>query len=202
MALISAAWTDSVVGPERRGAAEPETLLYRFTVKCDRDRNRLVERRARACGISATAYVQRHFERLFQEDTEIGRAVPAPPAPQEPEPAPVSLPEIAARRTDDDDWEAAAPAPASPIVGEGAAAPVRGRGAQKVLEALTRLRQPDGTATIDQGTLAAVCRFSTATVNYAIKTLLRAGLIRIVRAGGRHGAAVYHVVAKPEEVSP
>lgn len=54
--------------------SEPPPLHYRYTVKCDRDDNRKIERAAKALGMSPTAYVQQHFDGLFASE-------PAPAAP-------------------------------------------------------------------------------------------------------------------------
>lgn len=39
---------------------------YRFVVKCDRTFNAEIEKLARACNVSPTTLVQRHFEALFE----------------------------------------------------------------------------------------------------------------------------------------
>ncbi|ESY72335.1 hypothetical protein X740_33340 [Mesorhizobium sp. LNHC221B00] len=44
---------------------EPAGLLYRFSVKCDRDMNAAIEKAAKASGMSATGYVQKHFEGIL-----------------------------------------------------------------------------------------------------------------------------------------
>ncbi|EHK57653.1 hypothetical protein [Allomesorhizobium alhagi] len=51
--------------------------VYRFTVRCDRDFNRRLERAAKAAGVSPTAYVQRHFDGIFAEE-DAGAAAPKP----------------------------------------------------------------------------------------------------------------------------
>lgn len=46
---------------------EPERAdtYYRFSVKCDRPTNARIEAAARKAGVSATTFVQRHFETIF-----------------------------------------------------------------------------------------------------------------------------------------
>jgi hypothetical protein len=63
-------------------------LLYRFTVKCDRDTNREIERLAKACGVSASAYVQKHFETITGGQRI---QVPAKPAPSVTQPKPARI---------------------------------------------------------------------------------------------------------------
>lgn len=53
---------------------EQPPLHYRFTVRCSRDDNRKIEKAAKALGLSATAYVQQHFDELIGEQS-------APPQP-------------------------------------------------------------------------------------------------------------------------
>lgn len=53
---------------------EQPPLHYRYTVKCTRDDNRKIEKAAKALGMSATAYVQQHFDGLIGEPS-------TPPAP-------------------------------------------------------------------------------------------------------------------------
>ncbi|ESY75543.1 hypothetical protein X740_31050 [Mesorhizobium sp. LNHC221B00] len=47
---------------------EPAGLLYRFSVKCDRDMNAAIEKAAKAAGMSATGYVQSHFETILSSE--------------------------------------------------------------------------------------------------------------------------------------
>jgi hypothetical protein len=57
-------------------------LLYRFTVKCDRDTNREIERLAKACNVSAATYVQKHFETIMGgEGVAIKKPEPVAPPP-------------------------------------------------------------------------------------------------------------------------
>jgi hypothetical protein len=44
--------------------------FYRFSVKCDRVTNDRIEKAARAAGVSATTFVQRHFETILDEPTD------------------------------------------------------------------------------------------------------------------------------------
>jgi hypothetical protein len=46
---------------------EPISAPYRFSVRTDREGNRMIEQLAKASGISSTAYVQRHFETIFPQ---------------------------------------------------------------------------------------------------------------------------------------
>lgn len=51
--------------------------LYRFSVKCDRDTNRRIEREAAKRGMTPTTFVQRHFDQIFAtSDAGLG-GVPA-----------------------------------------------------------------------------------------------------------------------------
>lgn len=55
-----------------------DALVFRFTVKCDRDTNREIEKLAKACNVSPTTYVQRHFETIIGGSERL--QVPAKPA--------------------------------------------------------------------------------------------------------------------------
>ena len=52
-----------------------EGAFYRYTVKCDRAFNAAIEKAARKAGVSATTFVQTHFDGILQ-------AVPPPPLRQ------------------------------------------------------------------------------------------------------------------------
>lgn len=47
--------------------ADPDPPIYRYTVKCDRERSQAIEKAARAAGLSATSFVQRHFESILDD---------------------------------------------------------------------------------------------------------------------------------------
>ncbi|APH71425.1 hypothetical protein [Aquibium oceanicum] len=51
-----------------------EGAFYRYTVKCDRAFNAAIEKAARKAGVSATTFVQTHFDGILE-------AVPPPPLP-------------------------------------------------------------------------------------------------------------------------
>lgn len=55
---------------------EPERAdaYYRFSVKCDRATNAKIEGAARKAGVSATTFVQRHFETILKSKTAAPKA--------------------------------------------------------------------------------------------------------------------------------
>lgn len=50
---------------------EPEPTLFRYSVRCDRERNRAIERAAKRAGMTANQFVQQHFDRILDEPAEI-----------------------------------------------------------------------------------------------------------------------------------
>lgn len=54
----------------RRDPEERADSFYRFSVKCDRMMNARLEAAALAAGVSATTFVQRHFETILDEPAD------------------------------------------------------------------------------------------------------------------------------------
>jgi hypothetical protein len=49
---------------------EREAAFFRFTVRCDRETNRKIEQAARRAGLSSTAFVHAHFDRILGEKAD------------------------------------------------------------------------------------------------------------------------------------
>ncbi|TPN44890.1 TrmB family transcriptional regulator [Mesorhizobium sp. B1-1-7] len=60
-------------------APEPAGIWYRFSVKCDRPTNAAIEMAAKAAGVSASVFVQRHFEVILDDPERVVPVIVAPP---------------------------------------------------------------------------------------------------------------------------
>ncbi|MBZ9719124.1 hypothetical protein LB519_14845 [Mesorhizobium sp. AD1-1] len=59
-----------MAGLALRDMQERSDSFYRFSVKCDRLMNMKIEAAARKAGVSATTFVQRHFETIVDEPAD------------------------------------------------------------------------------------------------------------------------------------
>lgn len=50
---------------------------YRFSVRCDRERNAAIERAAKAAGLSATTFVQQHFDTILDAGIASNNGAPS-----------------------------------------------------------------------------------------------------------------------------
>ena len=57
----------------------PVSVPYRYSVKCDRARNAKIEAAARAAGLSVTAFVQEHFDRILDRQEPVATVYFQPP---------------------------------------------------------------------------------------------------------------------------
>jgi hypothetical protein len=164
-------------------------LLYRFTVKCDRDTNREIERLAKACNVSAQTYVQKHFETITGAAMAgVGAAV-AEEAPAAVSRLPASIPP--APKYDDAEFDRPPPKPKMKRVRQSKAA-------DRVLAALVKAKRPDGTVCVSQPKLADLAQSSVPTVLKYLDEMVAAGLVEIVTEGAKGRPTVYRVVEAPE----
>lgn len=150
-------------------------LLYRFTVKCDRDTNREIERLAKACNISAQAYVQKHFETIMSG--EASSAAPEPPAPSVSvvntvEPKPVAPPKPARTK--------------------------KRHPGDRILRALNTAKRADGIACVSQPSLSYASQTSIPTLIKYLDELIKDGSIEIASAGQKGRPTAYRILKAPE----
>lgn len=153
-----------IVGPERTVAP----ALYRFTVKCDRDRNAAIERAARKAGLSVNEFVQRHFDGILDVGSPAAPGAPAAPA-----------------------RNAAAVRLAACLRNEVTEA------MDQVWRAMARLADDDGQLACTQLVIAEEAGRSPASACRAVETLVARGLIEIVRESSGPRPAVYRVAVMP-----
>lgn len=168
-------------------------LLYRFTVKCDRDTNREIEKLAKACNVSPTTYVQKHFETITGAAmTGVGAA---PAAAEEPEATvvsrlPASIP--TAPKYDDDDFDQPLPPPRK-------IKRVRqSKARDRVFAALIAAKRKDGLTCLSQPALAQAAQTSVPTLIKYLDELIEEGSVEIAIAGLKGRPTAYRVLAKPE----
>ncbi|RVC47613.1 hypothetical protein EN781_00310 [Mesorhizobium sp. M4A.F.Ca.ET.090.04.2.1] len=161
---------------------DESALLYRFTVKCDRDTNRAIEKLAKACNLSPTAYVQRHFESITGEELAGDAADPilAPPSGF----VTASEPAIVTRLT---------PSQAVRIKKRG---PV-----ERIMAALDDVRRADGLSSLAQPRLAQLAQTSIPTLLKYLDQMIEAGSVEIVREGQKGKPTLYRVLAIPASQS-
>lgn len=140
--------------------------VYRYSVKCNRERSRQIMRAAAVAGLSVEAFVQRHFETIL--DGSAAPAVVADPAPP---------------MFDRNDHELA------DRLGITA-------GMAKLLRAMKSHADEDGVCSPGRGTLARQIGMTDASVNTFLSKLHTGGHIARLSGGGFRGAAVYRIVAK------
>jgi hypothetical protein len=144
-------------------ASQPENLLYRFSVKCDRETNARIEKAAKKVGMTPTSFVQKHFEMILISGPT---AVPPPETPQ-----PVD------NRLDFDTAKSL-----GITVG-----PLR------LLRVMNKAKDGNGNLQISYRTLAEMAGVAPNSVDTFQKKLVRRGLIKQVQAPGHSRPAIWHV---------
>ncbi|RWB67582.1 hypothetical protein [Mesorhizobium sp.] len=160
---------------------DDSALLYRFTVKCDRDTNREIEKLAKACNLSASAYVQKHFEMITA--AELALSIPEKPTAPSVDFNGVE-PAVATRRT---------PSQAVRIKKRG---PV-----ERIMAALVDVRRADGLSSLAQPRLAQLAQTSIPTLLKYLDQMIEAGSVEIVREGQKGKPTLYRVLANPASQS-
>jgi hypothetical protein len=153
---------------------EPISAPYRFSVRTDREGNRMIEQLAKASGISSTAYVQRHFETIFPQ-VDAGVMPTIAPA------------EVSSAVDNDGDFNEAAVKRGRKPNGETEA---------RILAKLRSKAAADGTVRMSVWSLGAACGTTQETARQHLLRLIDRGLVGVVCAGTRGKRTVYRV--KPE----
>jgi hypothetical protein len=147
-------------------------LLYRFTVKCDRDTNREIERLAKACNVSAQTYVQKHFE-MITGDFQVPEKPPAPS---------VSINRIEPVKR---------PPPPPKTIRVKKPTP-----RERILAALINARRPDGLICAAQPKIADMAQFSIPTLLKYLDEMVKDGSVEIVTEGAKGRPTVYRVLTE------
>ncbi|KQU77728.1 hypothetical protein ASD12_18180 [Mesorhizobium sp. Root102] len=142
---------------------EPAGIWFRFSVKCDRLTNARIEKAAKAAGLSATSFVQKHFEAILTAQT-------APAAPP-PSTAPADV-------TRDFD------------VAKSVGITVT---ALRLYRAMDCAKDGNGHVQMSVLGLADAAGVAPASVKTFQQKLMRRGLIRQVRPASHRTPAIYHV---------
>lgn len=153
-------------------------LLFRYTVKCDRDQNKRIEKLAKACGVSPTTYVQRHFESIFSESNAGTRKLSVPAEVDDDAfVLPVGLP--AAKRREDSEWEQAERVSVA---------------ADRVMAILRKAADADGVVTMSQQEIGERAFCSPQAVRNYVANLVHRKKIAVEQPGATKRAAVYRVL--------
>lgn len=154
---------------------EADSRFYRYSVKCDREQNQDIERRAKKAGMSPTTYVQQHFETIFFEQAE--PAAPVEEADKRPA-LPSDIPAAPAHDDADfDDWQ--------PTL-------VATKTKDRVLEAVKK-HSRNGLTKISYRDLGAEVGASQETVRHHVENLVKRGTLLIETPGSRGNAATYRI---------
>lgn len=146
-----------------------DAAFYRYTVRCDRAFNAAIEKAAKKAGLSATSFVQRHF------DTILGAVPPEPERAERnfEEPNRVRKPKRA---------EGAALTPAQ----------------EKVLAALVARADDRGHVSIGMELLARDAGTTPGSARTLIARLKELRLVTTIRRGGWQNPAVYRIRVEDE----
>jgi hypothetical protein len=146
---------------------------YRFTVRCDRERNHAIEAAARSAGVSATTFVQQHFETILD-------AMAAAMAQTDKEVRSIEV---------------------SPFDAQLATLNGITAGELRVWRAVKAVEDDHGRAEIGVGAIAKFTGLTDGSVRVLLSRLVRGGHLARISGGGWRRTTIYRVVRLKEPLS-